>query len=95
MKGETDPSEMDFDQNSMATTTTNKTNNKHQEALDDIRASTIMRSRRPTQVKLEDFEIKMQLGKGTFGRVFLAELPSTGQLFAIKAIRKDVLIEYD
>ena len=54
-----------------------------------------MRSRRPTNVKLEDFEIKMQLGKGTFGRVFLAELPSTKQLFAIKAIRKDVLLEYD
>ena len=87
-------SEMDFDQNSIATTTTTSTN-KQQDAMDDIRASTIMRSRRPTTVKLEDFEIKMQLGKGTFGRVFLAELPSSGQLFAIKAIRKDVLIEYD
>lgn len=54
-----------------------------------------MRSRRPTNVKLEDFEIKMQLGKGTFGRVFLAELPTTKQLYAIKAIRKDVLLEYD
>ena len=61
----------------------------------DIRSSTIMKSRRPTNVKLEDFEIKMQLGKGTFGRVFLAELPATNKLFAIKAIRKDVLIEYD
>ena len=37
----------------------------------------------------------MQLGQGTFGRVYLAVLPSTGQKFAIKAIRKDVLIEYD
>ena len=42
-----------------------------QDALNDIRASTIMGSRRPTTVKLEDFEIKMQLGKGTFGRVSL------------------------
>ena len=46
-------------------------------------------------VKLEDFEIKMQLGQGTFGRVYLAELPGTDRKFAIKAIRKDVLIEYD
>ena len=46
-------------------------------------------------VKLEDFEIQMQLGRGTFGRVYLAILPSTGQKFAIKAIRKDVLLEYD
>lgn len=37
----------------------------------------------------------MQLGQGTFGRVYLAELPTTGKKFAIKAIRKDVLIEYD
>jgi len=83
--------DMDFDQQSMATANTSKQNDHYE----DIRASTIMRSRRPTNVKLEDFEIKMQLGKGTFGRVFLAELPSTKQLFAIKAIRKDVLIEYD
>lgn len=37
----------------------------------------------------------MQLGQGTFGRVYLAILPQTGKKFAIKAIRKDVLIEYD
>ena len=49
---------MDFDQNSIATTTTTSTT-KQQDAMDDIRASTIMRSRRPTSVKLEDFEIKM------------------------------------
>lgn len=46
-------------------------------------------------VNLQDFEIKMQLGQGTFGRVYLAELPSSGKKYAIKAIRKDVLIEYD
>ena len=87
-----DDTEMDFENQSVKTVATSASK---QEALDDIRASTIMRSRRPTNVKLEDFEIKMQLGKGTFGRVFLAELPSTKQLFAIKAIRKDVLLEYD
>lgn len=48
-------------------------------------------------VKLEDFDIISQLGRGTFGRVYLAELNkgSTKKLYAIKAIRKDVLIEYD
>jgi len=83
--------DLDFDQQSMAS----KATSKDEEAFADIRASTMMRSRRPTSVKLEDFEIKMQLGKGTFGRVFLAELPSSKTLYAIKAIRKDVLIEYD
>ena len=49
------------------------------------------------EVKLEDFDILSQLGRGTFGRVYLAELTIKGEkkLFAIKAIRKDVLIEYD
>jgi serum/glucocorticoid-regulated kinase 2 len=47
-------------------------------------------------VKLEDFEIVMQLGSGTFGKVYLAKLAGvTDRKWAIKAIRKDVLIEYD
>ncbi len=46
-------------------------------------------------VNLEDFDIQLQLGQGTFGRVYLALLPATGKKYVIKAIRKDVLIEYD
>ena len=47
-------------------------------------------------VRLEDFQKKALLGKGTFGKVFLAELngDSTGKQFAIKAIRKDVLLDF-
>ena len=29
-------------------------------------------------VNLEDFDIQLQLGQGTFGRVYLAILPQTG-----------------
>jgi len=45
---------------------------------------------------LEDFEKKALLGKGTFGKVFLAQLrgDTTGKQFAIKAIRKDVLLDF-
>jgi len=37
------------------------------------------------------------LGRGTFGKVYLSEVEVNGQkkLYAIKAIRKDVLIEYN
>ena len=45
------------------------------------------------EVELKDFIVKYELGRGAFGRVYLAELPSTGKLYAIKAIRKDKLID--
>jgi len=37
----------------------------------------------------------MVIGRGTFGKVFLGELKATGKMYAIKSIRKDVLIQYD
>ena len=45
-------------------------------------------------VNLEDFDIQLQLGQGTFGRVYLAHLPATNKKYAIKAIRKDVLLDF-
>ena len=44
-------------------------------------------------VQLHDFNIKRELGRGAFGRVYLAELGNTGKLYAIKGIRKDKLID--
>jgi serum/glucocorticoid-regulated kinase 2 len=35
------------------------------------------------------------LGRGAFGKVYLAELKQTGKEYAIKVIRKDVLIEQE
>jgi len=34
----------------------------------------------------------MVIGRGTFGKVFLAELQADNQLYAIKSIRKDFLL---
>lgn len=47
------------------------------------------------EVKMDDFKIMMVLGRGAFGKVFLAELKHNKQLYAIKSIRKDILIEMD
>lgn len=47
------------------------------------------------KLTLESFERIKVLGKGTFGKVYLARLNDTGALYAMKAIRKDVLIETD
>mmetsp|Transcript_34096 Transcript_34096/g.33643 ORF Transcript_34096/g.33643 Transcript_34096/m.33643 type:complete len:271 (+) Transcript_34096:115-927(+) len=46
-------------------------------------------------VTLDDFEIISILGKGAFGKVYLTKMKETGKLYAIKTIRKDVVIETD
>jgi len=67
-------------------------------AMSDFRGSISVKRRATAEaVKLDDFDIISELGRGTFGRVYLAELTQSGKkkLYAIKAIRKDVLLEYE
>lgn len=49
----------------------------------------------PKPLTLDDFEIIDFLGQGTFGKVYLTRLKSNMKLYAIKAIDKQILIEYD
>ncbi|TNM91547.1 hypothetical protein fugu_019927 [Takifugu bimaculatus] len=44
---------------------------------------------------IEDFALHKLLGKGSFGKVFLAELKRSGQFFAVKALKKDVVLMDD
>ena len=78
--------------------TTTSTEYSMSQAVVDFRGSISVKRRATVEeVKLEDFDIISQLGRGTFGRVYLGELTQKGQkkLYAIKAIRKDVLLEYE
>lgn len=52
-------------------------------------------------IDFSDFEMQMVIGRGAFGKVFLAKLKTNekskkqginGNMYAIKAIRKDILI---
>ena len=60
-----------------------------------MRSSILVASRKAMDVKLEDFKLEAVIGRGTFGKVYLAKLKQNDQLYAIKSIRKDVLLEYD
>ena len=47
------------------------------------------------EVKLEDFKILKVIGRGSFGKVCLVEYIPTKEIFAMKSLKKDLLIEED
>jgi serine/threonine protein kinase len=48
-----------------------------------------------SSVSLQDFEIKKVIGRGSFGKVFLVMKKGTKNVYAMKSLRKDVIIDYD
>lgn len=44
---------------------------------------------------LSDFKIMKLLGTGTFGKVYLVQDKRKGLLYAMKSIRKDIVIKYE
>jgi len=47
-------------------------------------------------VTLKDFELKSVIGRGSFGKVFLViKKDNPNEVFAMKALAKNVILEYD
>lgn len=56
----------------------------------------MVKSRKNTlDVKLEDFEHQLVIGRGHFGKVILSKMKLTGKEYAIKILRKDRLLDED
>ena len=57
--------------------------------------NTIFSRKKGDEVCLDDFNIKKVLGKGSFGKVFLVQRKGDENYYAMKSIRKDILIQND
>jgi len=55
-------------------------------------ATQIMNAANPN-AKLSDFNIKKMIGRGTFGKVYIVEHGEDKKLYAMKCIRKDLVLE--
>ena len=57
------------------------------------RQSICIFNRNTQHAQIDDFEIVKLIGKGAFGKVYCVQNVKTGKIYAMKTIRKDLVIE--
>ena len=80
------------------TSNSNNNNSSHQAESNQRkgRSQTIFsRKKDVKEVNIEDFSILKVLGRGSFGKVCLVEYIPTKETYAMKSLKKDVLIDQD
>ena len=61
------------------------------EYTNEISSGNILHS--TSSMKVEDFELLKVVGRGSFGKVYLAKKKDTGNIYAIKTLKKDFIIK--
>lgn len=69
-------------------------NNTNKE-MQGMRSNTLFVKDKNQDVSLKDFQIKSVIGRGSFGKVFLVQKVQDGKVYAMKSLRKDVILDYD
>jgi serum/glucocorticoid-regulated kinase 2 len=72
----------------------NKEGNDKQKANERSRTSTLYaKDKAKMNISIDDFNLVKVLGRGAFGKVMLVEKKDTKEIFAIKSLRKEELID--
>ncbi len=58
-------------------------------------SKTLYAKKGDSKVSLQDFIIRKVIGRGSFGKVFLVEKKDSKEVYAMKSLRKDVILDYD